>query len=108
MEVSALAPRSETAAEGHLYSLPGAVGMFGLSLGVQKISDVLPGAVYALLSGLNAATVGLVALAAVQVSEYSTHVNFHYMLTKQACRESDQRQTVENPRNAWSLCRNVL
>ena len=51
-----------------LCSLPGAIGMFGLALGVQHVSEALPDAVYALLSGLNAATVGLVALAAVQVS----------------------------------------
>lgn len=42
--------------------------MFGLGLGVSNISDTLPRAVYALLSGLNAATVGTVALAAVQLS----------------------------------------
>ncbi|TFK28894.1 chromate ion transporter [Coprinopsis marcescibilis] len=51
-----------------LWSLPGAMAMYGLSLGVQRISDVLPSPVYALLSGLNAATVGLIALAAVQLS----------------------------------------
>lgn len=73
--------RCVTATKRNLTSLPGAIGMFGLSLGVQKISDVLPGVAYALLSGLNAATVGLVALAAVQVSEYSTHFNSHNMLT---------------------------
>jgi len=42
--------------------------MYALSLGVQHINDRLPNAVYALLSGLNASTVGIVALAAVQVS----------------------------------------
>ena len=47
--------------------MPGAIGMFGLALGVQQISEVLPSAVFALLSGMNAATVGIVALAAVQV-----------------------------------------
>lgn len=52
------------------HSLPGAIGMFALSLGIQNIGNVLPSAVYALLSGLNAATVGLVALAAVQVSNH--------------------------------------
>lgn len=62
-------------------SLPGAIGMFGLSLGVQKISNILPGVVYALLSGLNAATVGLVALAAIQVSEHSAQLNHHSILT---------------------------
>ena len=51
-----------------IWSLPGAIGMFGLGLGVSNIADTLPRAVYALLSGLNAATVGTVALAAVQLS----------------------------------------
>ncbi|KAF2476582.1 uncharacterized protein BDR25DRAFT_375561 [Lindgomyces ingoldianus] len=52
-----------------LWSLPGAIGMYGLSLGVQKMPDVLPPIVYALLSGLNASTVGLIALAAVELAE---------------------------------------
>ncbi|PLN81863.1 putative chromate ion transporter [Aspergillus taichungensis] len=52
-----------------LWCLPGAIGMYALSLGVQNISDTLPRPVYALLSGLNASTVGIVALAAVQLSE---------------------------------------
>lgn len=52
-----------------LWSLPGAVGMFCFSLGVSHMGDRLPGAVYALLSGLNAATVGIIALAAVQLSQ---------------------------------------
>lgn len=51
-----------------LWSLPGAIGMYGLSLGVQQMPERLPPAVYAMLSGLNASTVGIVALAAVQVS----------------------------------------
>lgn len=51
-----------------LWSLPGAVGMFALSIGVGKIGETLPGPVYGLLSGLNASTVGIIALAAVQVS----------------------------------------
>jgi chromate transport protein ChrA len=50
-------------------SIPGALGMYGLSLGVSKIEDTLPRQAYALLSGLNAATVGIIALAAVQLSE---------------------------------------
>jgi chromate transport protein ChrA len=52
-----------------LWSLPGAIGMYGLSLGVQKMPERLPPTVYALLSGLNASTVGIVALAAVQLAE---------------------------------------
>lgn len=43
--------------------------MFALSIGVSSIGDTLPLPAYALLSGLNAATVGLIALAAVQLSE---------------------------------------
>lgn len=43
--------------------------MFGLSIGVSNIGDILPRAVYALLSGLNAATVGIIALAAVELSD---------------------------------------
>lgn len=43
--------------------------MYALSLGVQNISRTLPDPVYALLSGLNASTVGIVALAAVQLAE---------------------------------------
>ncbi|KAF2110010.1 chromate transporter [Lophiotrema nucula] len=52
-----------------LWSLPGAVGMYGLSLGVQKMPERLPSIVYALLSGMNASTVGIIALAAVQLAE---------------------------------------
>ena len=51
-----------------LWCLPGAIAMYALSLGVQKMPDQLPSIVYALLSGLNASTVGVIALAAVQVS----------------------------------------
>ncbi|CAI7588040.1 hypothetical protein N7533_008650 [Penicillium manginii] len=52
-----------------LWSLPGAIGMYALSLGVQNMSETLPEPAYSLLSGLNASTVGIVALAAVQLSE---------------------------------------
>ncbi|KAI9925365.1 hypothetical protein ASPWEDRAFT_176809 [Aspergillus wentii DTO 134E9] len=52
-----------------IWSLPGAIGMYALSLGVQNIGDTLPEPVYALLSGLNASTVGIVALAAVQLAD---------------------------------------
>jgi hypothetical protein len=47
----------------------GALGMYGLSLGVSRISTTLPDVVYNLLSGLNAATVGLIALAGMQLSK---------------------------------------
>jgi chromate transport protein ChrA len=52
-----------------MHSLPGAVGMYALSLGVSRIGETLPAPVYALLSGLNAATVGIIALAAVQLAD---------------------------------------
>lgn len=42
--------------------------MFGLSIGVSNIGETLPRPVYALLSGLNAATVGIITLAAVELS----------------------------------------
>ncbi|KAG8703895.1 hypothetical protein FRC09_003881 [Ceratobasidium sp. 395] len=51
-----------------LWTLPGAAGMYLLSLGISKVDPVLPGPVYALLSGLNASTVGLITLAAVQLA----------------------------------------
>ena len=50
------------------FSLPGALAAYALAVGVFRISDSLPSIVYALLSGLNAATVGIIALAAVQLS----------------------------------------
>lgn len=43
--------------------------MYALSVGIQNLSQTLPDPVYALLSGLNAATVGIVAVSAVQLSE---------------------------------------
>ncbi|KAK3987750.1 chromate transporter-domain-containing protein [Cladorrhinum sp. PSN332] len=52
-----------------IWSLPGALGMFGLAIGVSNVGESLPRAVYALLSGLNAATVGIIALAAVQLAQ---------------------------------------
>ncbi|TDL22895.1 chromate transporter [Rickenella mellea] len=52
-----------------LWCLPGAIGMFALALGVSRIGETLPKPVYALLSGLNSATVGIIAVAAVGLSE---------------------------------------
>lgn len=43
--------------------------MYVLSLGVSRIGDTLPPPVYALLSGLNAAIVGIIALAAVRLAD---------------------------------------
>lgn len=45
------------------------MGMSALSLGVSSIEEALPRAVYALLSALNAATVGIIALAAIELSD---------------------------------------
>lgn len=42
--------------------------MFGLALGIARVGDTLPAPVYYLLSGLNSATVGLIALAGMQLS----------------------------------------
>jgi chromate transport protein ChrA len=50
-------------------SLPGAIGMYGFSVGVSHIGESLPRQAYALLSGLNAAVVGIIALAAVQLAQ---------------------------------------
>ncbi|KAL2846411.1 chromate transporter-domain-containing protein [Aspergillus pseudoustus] len=52
-----------------MWCLPGAIGMYALSLGVQRIDETLPKPVYALLSGLNSSTVGIIALAAVQLAD---------------------------------------
>ena len=42
--------------------------MYALAIGISHVSNVLPLPVYALLSGLNAATVGVIASAAVQLA----------------------------------------
>ncbi len=52
-----------------VWCLPMAIAAFGLALGVEQIDKKLPGPVYALLSGLNSATVGIIALAAYQLSD---------------------------------------
>jgi chromate transport protein ChrA len=43
--------------------------MYGFSVGVSQIGETLPRQAYALLSGLNAAVVGIIALAAVQLAQ---------------------------------------
>jgi chromate transport protein ChrA len=50
-----------------LWSLPGAFGMAAIGIGISRIPDQLPGPVLALFTGLNAAAVGLIALAAFQL-----------------------------------------
>lgn len=52
-----------------LWTLPGAAGMYGLALGINQVSEILPPIVYAFLTGLNSGTVGVILLAAVQLSE---------------------------------------
>jgi chromate transport protein ChrA len=42
--------------------------MYALAIGISRVSNILPLPVYALLSGLNAATVGVIAFAAVQLA----------------------------------------
>lgn len=51
------------------WSLPTAIAAYGLAIGVGSVGEKLPLPAYALLSGLNAATVGIIALAAVQLSK---------------------------------------
>ena len=48
-----------------LWTLPGAAGMYGLALGINQVSEILPPIVYAFLTGLNSGTVGVILLAAV-------------------------------------------
>ncbi|KAH8813909.1 chromate transporter-domain-containing protein [Flagelloscypha sp. PMI_526] len=51
------------------WSFPGAAGMAGLAAGVRHFPEQLPPMVLALLTGVNAAAVGLIALAAFQLSQ---------------------------------------
>ncbi|GAC94492.1 chromate transporter [Pseudozyma hubeiensis SY62] len=53
------------------WSLPGAAGMATLGAGVRKFPERLPPIVLGLLTGLNASAVGLIALAAFQLSNSS-------------------------------------
>lgn len=92
-----------------LWSLPGAIGMYGLSLGVQRMPDQLPPIVYALLSGMNASTVGIIALAAVQVSQTPTTESlFAQAYIVEACAESDPRPLDQNPGYLGSMCWHLL
>lgn len=54
--------------------------MYALSRGVQRMNEILPSPVYALLSGLNASTVGIIALAAVQLAEKAIKDNLTRIL----------------------------
>ena len=51
-----------------VWSLPMAIAAFGLAVGIGNVDEKLPAPAYALLNGLNSATVGIIALAAVQLS----------------------------------------
>jgi chromate transport protein ChrA len=60
--------------------------MFGVALGIRNVQAQLPNLVYALLSGLNAATVGLIAVAAVQLSERTiTNKIERFIITATGC-----------------------
>lgn len=63
-----------------VWSLPMAIAAFGLAVGIGNVGDELPGPVYALLSGLNSATVGIIALAAVQLSKKAITDTFSRVL----------------------------
>lgn len=52
-----------------IWSLPGALAAYALSLGISAITPPLPAAAYATLSGLNASVVGIIFLAGVQLSQ---------------------------------------
>lgn len=54
--------------------------MYALSVGVSHLGDSLPRAVYAFLSGLNAAVVGTIVLAAVQLSQKAVTDKFTRIL----------------------------
>lgn len=43
--------------------------MYPLSIGVHRMDEILPAEVYAVLSRLNASTVGIIALTGVQLAE---------------------------------------
>ncbi|KAK1759118.1 chromate transporter-domain-containing protein [Echria macrotheca] len=58
-----------------LFTLPVATAMFVLALGVSQISETLPSAIYAFLSGLNASVVGVIALAATRLSSKAIRDN---------------------------------
>ncbi|KIM77834.1 hypothetical protein PILCRDRAFT_98523 [Piloderma croceum F 1598] len=52
-----------------MWSFPGAIGMAVLGVGVRSIPNNIPDIALAVLTGLNAATVGLIALAAFNLSK---------------------------------------
>jgi hypothetical protein len=87
-------------------SLPSAVSMYRLSLGVSHISDAMPVPVYAFLSGLNAATVGIIALAAVKLAEKAITSNGQThpraSLPQQSRRNALHCFIVFPGSNAWS------
>jgi len=54
--------------------------MLEIGLGVRNVQTTLPSLIYALLSGLNSATVGLIALAGVRLSERAITGNMTRLL----------------------------
>jgi hypothetical protein len=54
--------------------------MYSLAIGVSHIKNRLPAIIYALLSGLNSATVGITALAAVQLADKAIKDNVSRIL----------------------------
>jgi chromate transport protein ChrA len=54
--------------------------MYALALGVQHIDNALPPPVYGLLSGMNSSTVGIIALAAVQLADKAIQDKFSRIL----------------------------
>ncbi|CRG91221.1 hypothetical protein PISL3812_08269 [Talaromyces islandicus] len=54
--------------------------MYALSLGIQHINNALPSPVYGLLSGMNSSTVGIIALAAIQLAEKAIQDKFSRIL----------------------------
>ncbi|ODQ56152.1 chromate ion transporter-like protein [Saitoella complicata NRRL Y-17804] len=76
-----------------IWSLPGALGMLALGFGVRQIPEKLPGIVLALFTGLNAAAVGLIALAAYNLSastitDYVTRVTLFVAAAISCCFEA--------------------
>ncbi|KAJ1023551.1 hypothetical protein NDA16_003168 [Ustilago loliicola] len=71
------------------WSIPGAAGMAALGAGVRNFPERLPPIVLGLLTGLNAAAVGLIALAAFQLKSVSRKLNVRN-------RRMDNNNTVEH------------
>ncbi|KAK9457073.1 chromate transporter-domain-containing protein [Dipodascopsis uninucleata] len=62
------------------WALPGAIGMLILAVGISQVGTTLPIPVYSLLSGLNSAIVGVILLAAIDVSKRAVTDKLSYLL----------------------------